>query len=177
MALSLEEKFKQAEELWDLGRLYNDLATIKGNPLTRTEKLHLRGLLCGYSPAVLAKKLHKSPRGLQADISSTINQYIKDLVNKNRQQPLKKLNNAVDIGDLLEKAGYKKIPNVSIDGVTLSIESMDSLVKINNLFKTDNKSTTKNVTVEINIRLITSLPIEQLSKLLSNTNPPEDSED
>jgi len=175
MTVSLEEKFKSAGELWDLKRLYDDLGTVKGDPLTRTEKLHLRGLLCGYSPAVLAKKLNKSPRGLQSDVSSTINQYIKNLVNINQQEPLKKLNNAGDIGDLLEKAGYKKIPNVLIDGVNLPIESMDSLVKINNLnvIKTNHK----NVTVEINIRLITSLPIEQLSKLLSNTNSPEDSED
>jgi len=37
-----EEKFKQAAELWDLERLYADLATVKGNPLARTEKLHLK---------------------------------------------------------------------------------------------------------------------------------------
>jgi hypothetical protein len=174
MTVSIEEHFKSAGELWDLKRLYDDLAVVKGDSLTRTEKLHLRGLLCGYSPAVLAKKLHKSPRGLQSDVSSTINQYIKKLVNKHQCPPLKKLNNAGDIGDLLEKAGYKKVSNISIDGVNLPIECTESVVKINNLnvVKTNNK----NVTVEINIRLITSLPVEQLSKLLTNKDSPEDSE-
>ena len=174
MTISLEEHFKSVGELWDLKRLYDDLATIKGDSLTPTEKLHLRGLLCGYSPAVLAKRLHKSPRGIQSDVSSTINRYIKKLVNKNQQPFLKKLNNAGDIGDLLEKAGYKKISNVSTDGLNLPIESTESVLKIKNFNLITNN---QNVTVEINIRLVTSLPVEQLKKLLTNTTPSEDSED
>lgn len=167
--MSLEEKFKNAAELWDLERLYSDLTKIKGNPLTRIEKLHLRGLLCGYSPAILAKKLHKSPRGIQADISNTVSRYVKELTNKGQPKKLEKLNNAGDIGDLLEKAGYRKISDVPENEMVLPIESIDSVVKINNLnLATHNQ----NVTVEINIRLITSLPIEQLTKMLSDKNDP-----
>lgn len=163
--MSLEEKFKNAAELWDLERLYNDLTKIKGSPLTRIEKLHLRGLLCGYSPAVLAKKLHKSPRGIQADISNTVSRYVKELTNKGQLKKLEKLNNAGDIGDLLEKAGYRKISDILTDEIILPIESIDSVAKINNLNLITNN---QNVTVEINIRLVTSLPLEQLTKMLSD---------
>ncbi len=164
----IEDKFKYAEELWDLERLYADLATVKGKPLTRTEKLHLRGLLCGYSPSILAKKLHKSPRGLQSDLSSTVNQYVKSLIDEDV-----KLNNSQDIGNLLEEVGYKKVPTTETTGnLTLSIEHMESLIKINNAI---NKN--KSVTVEINIRLVTSLPVEQVSKLLSNPLSSENRED
>lgn len=168
--MSLEEKFKNAAELWDLERLYNDLARIKGSPLTRIERLHLRGLLCGYSPAILAKKLHKSPRGIQADISNTVSRYVKELTNKGQPKKLEKLNNAGDIGELLEKVGYRKISDIPKDEVILPVESIDSVVKINNFNPITNN---QNITVEINIRLITSLPIEQLTKMLSDKNDPD----
>lgn len=101
--------FKQAADLWDLERLYADLAKVNGEALTETEKLHLRGLLCGYSSATIAKKLHKSVRGVQADISGTISQSVKELVNQTRpvSKRVKNLNNAGDIGELLEELGYR----------------------------------------------------------------------
>ncbi len=101
--------FKPAADLWDLERLYADLAKVNGEALTETEKLHLRGLLCGYSSATIAKKLHKSVRGVQADISGTINQSVKELVNQTRpvSKRVKNLNNAGDIGELLEELGYR----------------------------------------------------------------------
>jgi hypothetical protein len=163
--MSADERFKQAEESWDLDRLYSDLTKIKGNLLTRTEKLHLRGLLCGYSPTTLAKKLHKSPRGIQADISNTVNRYVKELVGRSQKKEVKKLNSSGEIGNLLEEIGYKKTQDALAKGITLPIESMDSVVKINNSnLITNNQS----VTVEINIRLITSLPIEQLTQMLAD---------
>jgi len=144
-----------------LNRLYADLATIKGSPLARTEKLHLKGLLCGYSLAVLAKKLNKDPRGVQTDVSRTISQYVKGLVNKaHPQKPVSKLNNAGDIYALLEEAGYKK-SSLSSDGVNLTI--VDSVVKIC-------KNKLSNKTIEINIFLVASLSVEQLSKVLADIN-------
>ncbi len=59
MATEKEEKFTQAGMFWDLPRLYTDLAVVKGEKLTSTERLHLRGLLSGHSPAKLAKLLYK----------------------------------------------------------------------------------------------------------------------
>jgi hypothetical protein len=50
--------FKQATDFWDLERLYADLATVKGEELSETEALHLRGLLCGYNSATIARKLY-----------------------------------------------------------------------------------------------------------------------
>ncbi|MTJ48321.1 helix-turn-helix domain-containing protein, partial [Dolichospermum sp. UHCC 0259] len=57
---STEERFVQATNYWDLETLYTDIASAKGKRLTPVEKLHLRGLLCGYSPAEIAERLNKS---------------------------------------------------------------------------------------------------------------------
>lgn len=77
------EDFAEAAERWDLERLYADLAVAKeelgSHPrqgLTPTEKTHLRGLLCGYSPLEIAKILHKSPKGVYADLTKTLYRYI-----------------------------------------------------------------------------------------------------
>jgi DNA-binding NarL/FixJ family response regulator len=76
---SSEDLFAEAATNWDLQKLYKDLAVAKGEfaphkrgGLTETEKKHLRGLLCGYSPAEMAEKLHKSARGVESDLCSTI---------------------------------------------------------------------------------------------------------
>ena len=76
------EQFNQAKQQWNLERLYNNLASIKGKMLTPMERLHLRGLLCGYSPTEIAERLHKEVRGVETDLSATIYQYVKGLVNK-----------------------------------------------------------------------------------------------
>jgi hypothetical protein len=64
---SSEDLFAEAATNWDLQKLYKDLAVAKGElaphkkrELTQTEKKHLRGLLCRYSPAEMAKKLYKN---------------------------------------------------------------------------------------------------------------------
>jgi len=67
-----DEQFSQAEQQWDLETLYIDLASAKGRRLTPVEKLHLRGLLCGYSPAEIAEKLHKSVKGVEAEVSVSV---------------------------------------------------------------------------------------------------------
>ena len=48
--MAKKEIFSEAALYWDLETLYKDLASAKGKHLTPTEKLHLRGLLCEYSP-------------------------------------------------------------------------------------------------------------------------------
>jgi hypothetical protein len=98
-----KEKFKQAENEWDLENLYADLASEKGRNLTPMEKLHLRGLLCGFSPTEIAEKLEKKINGVEVDLSTTIYQYVKNLVNKSEE----KLDNWRDICSLLDEAGYK----------------------------------------------------------------------
>jgi len=61
---SSNDRFREAARDWDLETLYTDLASAKGKRLTPTEKQHLRGLLCGYSPAEISETLRKNPRKL-----------------------------------------------------------------------------------------------------------------
>jgi len=75
-----EERFVQATNYWDLETLYTDIASAKGKRLTPVEKLHLRGLLCGYSPAEIAERLNKNVKGVEVDLCNTLYKYVKSLV-------------------------------------------------------------------------------------------------
>ncbi|WP_190551891.1 hypothetical protein [Calothrix anomala] len=106
-----EEFFADAAIDWELSSLYSALAVAKREfaphkkpELTEKEKQHLCGLLCGYSPGEIAEKLHKSARGLDADLCNTIYRYVEQLTRK----PANSLKNWRDIPGWLEGAGYKK---------------------------------------------------------------------
>jgi hypothetical protein len=146
-----QERFSPAEELWDLERLYADLAKCKGKSLTPMERLHLKGLLCGYSPKELATKLNKDNKGLETDLSSTIYLYIKELVGKKQQ----KIENWRIISDWLEQIGYKKpvvSPNQDEEGTTIiPLKSLDGL------FKISHNNFSNCVTVEIHVNFPASL--------------------
>lgn len=103
------ENFFQAERLWDLERLYADLATAKREfaphkkrGLTDVEKERLRGLLCGNSPAEIAAALHVSPGGLLVSLGE-LYRYVEVLT----QRDLHTLKNWRDVVDWLEEAGYR----------------------------------------------------------------------
>lgn len=151
------QQFDQAREFWDLERLYADLATVKGRPLTLAERQHLRGLLCGYSPAEMADKLHKSMRGVESELCSTVYQYVKGLLDK------EEVNNWRSISQWLEQAGYKTKPSFSFSqsGVTIPIEISQSSIKI-----TNNKA--NRITIQISVLLITSLPSDSSEDDLSD---------
>jgi hypothetical protein len=100
---SANEQFTQAANHWDLETLYADLASVKGKRLTPVEKLHLRGLLCGYSPAEIAEKLGKDVKGVETDLCATIYRYVKNLLDKCNE----KIGNWRNITEWLEDAGYK----------------------------------------------------------------------
>lgn len=151
------EQFETALYFWKLDALYADLAVIKGRSLSKTEKLHLRGLLCGHSPAEIAEKLYKSVRGTESDLCSTIYHYVKILVNKEHQT----MENWRNISEWLEKAGYK-IPIESDNhevgqtkGFEIPIDMLNSLIKINQMNNTD-----RGIVFEINIRVIASMPTD-----------------
>lgn len=150
------EQFNQAKHQWDLERLYNDLASVKGKNLTPMEKLHLRGLLCGYSPVEIAEKLYKELRGIETDLSATVYRYIKGLVNK-------KIENWRNVSEYLEQTNYKIQSSFLLkkqQGVFLPIEDLKGLVTIShnsNCLKHNQKI------VEINIRLVTSLSDDKTS--------------
>lgn len=83
------EEFAQAALDWDLERLYRDLAVAKKtwNPaardhLTDVEKLHLRGLLCGYSSREIAEKLYQNKEGVTSALSKTIYRYVEVLTQR-----------------------------------------------------------------------------------------------
>lgn len=95
--------FNEASQYWDLETLCNDLASVKGKHLTPMEKLHLRGLLCGYSPSEIAEQLGKNSRGVEADLCATIYRYVKFLLDKTEE----KVENWRKISDWLEESGYK----------------------------------------------------------------------
>jgi len=107
---STDEQFTQASNHWDLETLYTDLASAKGKRLTPVEKLHLRGLLCGYSPTEIAEKLGKNVKGVETDLCATLYRYVKSLVNKCNE----KIENWRNITEWLEEAGYKAQPPADI---------------------------------------------------------------
>jgi hypothetical protein len=171
------DPFKQATELWDLERLYADLETVNGEELTNTEKLHLRGLLCGYNSSTLADKLHRSYGGLRSEVSKHVNRHVKDLVNQSSLRPKKKLEklNSGEILKWLEELGYKKSGTVSSDGLIIQIDAATgSVIKVVNKLGKKNKG---RVTFEIsNSRVLFSLPTEEFPKLLAQLEKDEDGE-
>jgi hypothetical protein len=100
---SADEQFTKAANHWDLETLYADLASAKGKRLTPVEKLHLRGLLSGYSPAEIAERLGKNAKGVETDLCATVYRYVKNLVDKCNE----KIENWRNISEWLEDAGYR----------------------------------------------------------------------
>ncbi|WP_017716775.1 NB-ARC domain-containing protein [Kamptonema formosum] len=108
------EDFAGAANDWDLERLYEKLARAKKEwashtraGLTPTEKLHLRGLLCGCSPAEIAEKLPKDRRGLEANLSRGLYRYVEILTGREPNT----LSNWRDVIDWLDAAGYRTGPS------------------------------------------------------------------
>ncbi|WP_445250254.1 NACHT C-terminal helical domain 2-containing protein [Microcoleus sp. OTE_8_concoct_300] len=132
---SSEDLFAEAATNWDLQKLYKDLAVAKREfaphkkreGLTPTEKKHLRGLLCRYSPAEMAKKLYKNSRGVEADLCKTIYRYVEQLTKK----PLNTLKNWRDIPEWLEQNGYKIQVFDAVDGKkAIASSASDALADI-----------------------------------------------
>ncbi|MEA5524632.1 helix-turn-helix transcriptional regulator [Nodularia spumigena] len=133
------EKFLEASNNWDLETLYTDLASVKGKRLTPVEKLHLRGLLLGYSPAEIADKLGKEVRGVETDFSATIYRYVKGLLGKCHE----KINNWRSVIEWLDEAGYKT-EATSNNQETVNFESVDIIGRIASI-----KFCKKRITIEI----------------------------
>ncbi len=124
---SINEMFKEVEESWDLENLYVDLASAKGRHLTPVEKLHLRGLLAGFSPTEIAEKLNKNPQGVKSDLCSSVYKYVKILIGKCEE----KIENWRKIKEWLQEAGYKSYPNPQLKGKELLPEK--SVVNVSNI--------------------------------------------
>jgi hypothetical protein len=159
---NIQPAFKEAEQSWYLGRLYKDLANIKGKNLSPMEKSYLRGLLLGQSPAKIAETFSRGVKGLEVDLSKTLYQYIKILLDHSDE----KIENWREIRNWLEEAGYKKptlelnplqitgtIGNIGIDIGTIINISQVTIEKFHvERIKTENSK----IAIEINIRLISN---------------------
>lgn len=149
---STDEQFTQASNHWDLDTLYTDLASAKGKRLTPVEKLHLRGLLCGYSPTEIAEKLGKNVKGVETDLCATLYRYVKSLVNKCNE----KIENWRNITEWLEDAGYKVQSSADIAVSDLLPEK--SVVNISNISIEHNQ-----IVIAFNLRIPTTSSSENLN--------------
>ncbi|MBW4560716.1 MAG: NB-ARC domain-containing protein [Mojavia pulchra JT2-VF2] len=105
----IEDEFIKAKNNWELEKLYVDLASAKGKALTPIEKKFLRGLLCGCSPAEIAKIVYQSGSSstVRVYLSNGLYKYIEEMLS-NQVGYSVKVKNWSRVTHLLEKAGYKK---------------------------------------------------------------------
>jgi hypothetical protein len=91
------------------------------------EKLHLRGLLCGFSPAEIAEQLGKNVKGVKTDLCVTLYRYVKSLVDKLDAR----IESWREVTEWLEEAGYKRQtpPEIPVD----SLLTEKSVVNVNNI--------------------------------------------
>ncbi|TAG88898.1 MAG: helix-turn-helix domain-containing protein [Oscillatoriales cyanobacterium] len=151
------EQFTQAANHWDLEALYTDIASAKGKRLTPVEKLHLRGLLSGYSPAEVADKLHKSVKGVESEMCTTLYPHIKSLVGKSNE----KVENWRNITEWLEEAGYKT--QLSAESQVSDSLPVDTWVKIGS------------ISIEKDKIMIIGVYIRNIAETLPSQPPTEDS--
>ncbi|VXD21574.1 conserved hypothetical protein [Planktothrix serta PCC 8927] len=144
-----DEMFTEASNFWDLQKLYQDLEAVKRllsprsrQGLTETEKLYLRGLLCGYSPAEIAKKLFQSPKSVEVYLCKTLYPYLKNLL-----EVPSEVGNWRNICNWLNDAGYKKLS--SGENLFNNLLPQETLVKIVNVdFLKENT-----ISIDINLQL------------------------
>jgi len=160
---STNDRFVEAESRWDLKTLYSDLAAVKGKPLTPVEKLHLRGLLCGYSPAEIAEKLQKNPKGVETDLCASIYKYVKAFLGKG----VEKIENWRNITEWLEDAGYKTQSSAKLPVSNFLPEK--SIVNISNISIEKNQIVIV-VKLQIPTSLDSELPIQNLDIHDNNSN-------
>ncbi|MEM6500398.1 MAG: tetratricopeptide repeat protein [Cyanobacteria bacterium P01_C01_bin.89] len=75
-------------QMWDLDRLCNELAKIKGqqgsgrgpSPLSPTEVTFLKGILFGANTKEIARAMGRQENGIKTDLSKTVYQYLKGLL-------------------------------------------------------------------------------------------------
>jgi len=162
MALT-NEQFNQAANHWDLETLHTDLVSAKGKRLTPMEKLHLRGLLCCFSPTEIAEKLQKTPKGVETDLCATLYKYVKSLVSKSTE----KMENWRNIAEWLEDAGYKTKPPAKLP-IQDSL-SENSKVNVTNI-TFENNQITIGVYLQITVPLPSELSIDNLDINDNNSN-------
>jgi hypothetical protein len=159
MTIVKEQPFKEAELHWDLERLLNDLADVNKKPLTFTEQLTLRGLLCGYTPAELAKMRTKNKEGQRTNVSRGVGSYVKKLMKAKGCEVPKRMN-SVEMLNMLKKVGYNKAVTDSTDekekALTINVEGPVRVTRVMKEF----------IHIEIE-KLGVTLSAEQLGELVN----------
>ena len=103
-----DEEFSEGYTNWDVERLYTDLAGTNSKSLSRNAKRFLRGVLCGYSPAEIAKKCRYRGKDPSATVRQTLSKEIYPAIEE-LLKPSEKIEwNKVQVPRLLE--GYRKKP-------------------------------------------------------------------
>jgi hypothetical protein len=147
---SKEDLFAEAAKHWDLERLYQAFAEAKRQisprsrrGLTETEKLYLRGLLSGCSPAEIARQLFQSSKSAEVYLCKTLYQYVKKIADV----PNEPVGNWRNICDRLQEAGYKtqSSPEFKINN---SVPT-EALIKIVNIGWLEQST----ISMDINIQL------------------------
>jgi tetratricopeptide (TPR) repeat protein len=130
----MTELFAEAIPSWKLTELYRDIANIKGNPLTEWEKTCLRGLLCRYSPKVIAAQTYWTVGSLRTELSRRLYPFIAALTKQDRIVWHK-------IADDLAGLGYKNLEQFKSDLVTVSQPAIDqsSTIAISDIITTVGK--------------------------------------
>jgi len=94
--------------------------------LTRIEKLHLRGLLCGYSPTDIAEILNRDVRGLEVNLCNKLYQYVKKIVNRENER----IENWRNISQWLAEVGYRVQQNYSQTNNSAPVDTKVHIEKI-----------------------------------------------
>jgi hypothetical protein len=164
--LPKDDSFEKAGRYWDLETLYLDLASAKGRRLTPTEKLHLRGLLCNYSPAEIAQTLGKNVKGVETDLCATLYRYVKKLVGKNHA----KVENWRNITEWLEDAGYRNIRSSQGSDQGSASTSLNDKFNITNI-KFENNQIKIGVYLQITVPISSGiLDEEALKRVIQNAD-------
>ncbi len=84
----LVPEWSTVDQAWDVERLRNELAAVKGqqgsgrgsSPLSPTEITFLRGILFGANTREIARAMGRQENGIKTDLSKTVYQYLKGLL-------------------------------------------------------------------------------------------------
>ncbi|MEG3921410.1 MULTISPECIES: DNA-binding response regulator [unclassified Microcoleus] len=111
--------------------------------LTETEKLYIRGLLSGCSPAEIARQLFQSSKSAEFYLCKTLYQYVKKLADV----PNEPVGNWRNICDRLQEAGSKTLPSPEVKiNNSVPTEALVKRVGIGVIEK-------NTISIDINIRL------------------------
>ncbi len=138
MSTNLEADFNKAETFWQLEKLYLDLAKVKGKGLTPLEKKILQGLLCGYSPSEIAEKIYhnRNSTSVRVYLSNSLYKYLQELLIRQNQLETK-ISHWSSITNLLERAGYKKVPSETDNNLDRENNSANLAIKNQPFFYRD----------------------------------------